>query len=215
MERLKAALRSVLTFVLLFSTFVLSGVAVVGALLWFDGYLTIDKVERIGEVLREDPRSAIPERAAVQTPAEAQAEIDAARQAMRHHDARWQEEYELLAGSLRTLQEEVGQERARLAADRARLAEERTAFAAEAKARAALETSDAFKNNVRILARLAAKDAAAFVRDWGADEIVRYLRKLRDREAARLLVELEALDATKAGEVRERLRTQAGGEIAK
>ncbi len=205
---LRATLRSVVGYTVLMLAFSFVGLVIIVGFLWMDGHLNATKLERIGAILREDPRAA-PIEADPKPALGAQTEIDAARKALAERDQRWREEHALLSGALRTVKEELERERKELAVAAEEFREERRQFEAERAADLALRSSDSFQNNVRILAALSPKDAAAFLRDWDSKVIVPYVRRLRDRDSSKLLVELNVLDERKATEVRSLLRDQA------
>ncbi len=215
MDRVKRALQGVLTHMMMFFAFSFVGLAVIVAILWTEGYLSLAKLEHIGEILREDPATQRSKPAPEKASAEIQAQLEASRSSLERRETRWREEYDLLASALRTLREEGEIGRRELESGRAKLASEQEGLDARIEARRKLEQSEAFKNNVRIITKLAPKDAAAFVRDWTPEEIVAYVRRLRDKDAAKLLLELDKADAPKAKDVRTLLKEQAAAAAKK
>lgn len=213
MSRAFEALRTPVQFLMLLFAFSFIGLGIVLGILWYGGHLNLERLQRIGELLREDPK-ATPKPEPVKASSDWQGEIETARAALEAREARWREDYELMSGALRTVSQEHEKEETKLRADREALAKAQAEFEARRTAALELERSDKFKGNVRILTRLSPKNAANFVKDWSVEEIVTYVRRLRDTQAAKLLVEFDTTDPKKAKEVRELLKDQAAATAA-
>lgn len=209
MNRAMTALQGVLHYTMMFLAFSFVGLCVVVGILWQQGFLSVERLKRVGSVLREDPNAPPkeePKRIAISE--EAQREIELAGTAIEARERRLREEIEVAGSALRTQQLEIKRERDALEAERAQFDKLKQEQSGQTDNAAVIAQATNFRNNLRILSRMSSKDAAAFLKDWDAEDIVMYVRRLRDKESAKLLVELDTTEARKAKEVRDLLRAQ-------